>query len=97
MNELVQAGQAKLERWIEAKKRIEGLRRDMNSAECELSNATNDLGAWMMPKDAKDGETFNVWITDGILQATRLGCGPRDFEVKWRTEPSLKQGMKMGI
>lgn len=65
MNELVQAGQAKLERWIEAKKRIEGLRRDMNSAECELSDATNDLGAWMMHED---GDLIRVYLCPSVVE-----------------------------
>ncbi|MCJ7747850.1 MAG: hypothetical protein MUP27_08905 [Desulfobacterales bacterium] len=49
-------------KWNEAKQSIESLKQRLNSAECDLSNATNRLGENLYPKDAIPNETFSIWV-----------------------------------
>ena len=81
-------GNHKVRRFTAAAKTIERIKRDLTSAETEMTNATNDLGEWLVPDDAKIGEVFHVWFADGIIQAELVGA--HDFKVSWRKRPSLK-------
>jgi hypothetical protein len=54
---LIKAYQSAVER-----KRV--AERELNSASCAKTNATNDLARWIMPKDAKPGEKFSIWDQD---------------------------------
>lgn len=51
--------------WQSATDRLERLRRDLSSAEMELTRTTNELGKQMVPSDAKEGEEFCIWTTLG--------------------------------
>jgi hypothetical protein len=48
-------------------KRVEQLRREITSAECQLSNDQTALAKWLIPKNAKVGEQFNVWYGNRII------------------------------
>lgn len=75
-------GNAKIEAWKEAQKRLERARREVNSAECDLANATNALGKWLMPPDAKQGEKIAIWYVDSLVEATMVDL--HSFEVSLR-------------
>jgi len=49
-------------KWNEAKQSVESLKQRLNSAECELSNATSKLGDNLFPKDAIPNEMFAIWV-----------------------------------
>lgn len=56
-----------------------------NSAECTLANAQNALGKILAPDDAAVGETFNVWIGDGLLSIHVDGnAANREYTIHWR-------------
>lgn len=57
-----------IKRWEEAKRDVERAKSRVNSAECDLLNATNDLAKWMLPEDAKPGEKICVWHIDALIQ-----------------------------
>lgn len=83
-------GVKRLDRWERARKRVEDLKRELSSAECEFSNARISLGEWMVPKEPENDDTeFNIWLGDGLLSAKRDKSGYH--EVKWRKRPSEKQ------
>jgi len=83
--------------WIRAKRRVVDVKHQLSVAECELMNATNDLGRWLVPKDAKEGEQFHIWYGNGILAAQlQKGCS-NDYAVCWRKEPEGKQAIEQGI
>ncbi len=88
-NELIQ-------RWARAKNRVATLRREISGAECEESNARNELGAWLVPKDQPECENFNIWFGSGVIQAKKLKNG-NDYDVIWRKEPDGKQKAELGI
>src|SRR4051812_18586802 len=69
--------------------------RDFNRARCEMANATEALGKWMVPAASEHvGEQLNIWVGDGLLGAKRLENG--NHEVKWRKEPGPRTAMNLG-
>jgi SLT domain-containing protein len=72
-----------LDRWERARTNLERINRKRNAADCELSNATNALGKWMVP-DVPDAmeEQFNIWVGNGLLSAKKVG--QHDYKVEWR-------------
>lgn len=80
------AGVKAIARWARAGQALERATRDLRSAECEMSNSTEELGKWMVPKEpTHTDEQFNVWVGDGLLGCKRLENG--NHEVKWRKVP----------
>ncbi len=78
-----------VQRWINAKTNLKRIDREQSSAQCELSNAVNELGKWLVPNDLKQGtEPFNIWFGSGIIQANRTEAN--NYEIKWRKEPDSK-------
>lgn len=63
-------GEQHIKRWELAVRNLKRLKEQVNSAECELLNATNDLGNWLLPSDASYGEQFCVWYGSEIIVAT---------------------------
>ena len=76
-------GKNHIDRWLAAQEQLRRCKSSLNSAECEVSNSTTELGKWMMPNDAKDGENFYVWYGDSIFQVVKKPNG--DFEITVRT------------
>lgn len=70
MSEITTDGKRLVDNWRAAQERLERSRREVNSAECELSNSASALSKWLMPKDAKPGEVFSVWYGDSLIQVT---------------------------
>ena len=90
----------KVRRWNRAVKQVASAKLALNSAECELANAQNDLGRWLLPEDAATNEEFNVWIGDGIMAARRNdapGASSNDYLVRWRKSPSAKAADEMAL
>lgn len=54
--------------WERAKRSLENAKSAVNSAECDLANATNVLAKWMLPSDAAPGEKICVWHLDALIQ-----------------------------
>lgn len=87
---------SEVRRWVDAVDHLASIKSQLNSAECEVTNATNELGRFITPKDAKVGEVFNIWIGDGLLQVTKTRAdGNGDYTVSWRTRPSGKSLMRI--
>lgn len=70
--------------WSRAVSQLEAAKSAMIKAECELSNATNALGKWLMPDDAKEGEVFCVWHGDSLIQAENKGNSRYAISVRKR-------------
>jgi hypothetical protein len=70
MSDVTRMGEEKIKRWLHAVKHLVDLDREKNRASCELANAEQDLGKWLVPEDAKPGEVFCVWFGDSLIQAT---------------------------
>ena len=77
MDEPTREGEKKIERWQRAIERLRSAKDQVNRAECELTNATNDLGRWLMPDDARIGEPIGVWYGDALITATKTRDGGR--------------------
>ena len=77
-------GLRKIQRWERAIENVEYKRQQLNSAECELTNATNDLGKWLLPNDAKKGETIAVWHGDELICTTKKDNQGSNFTVESR-------------
>lgn len=81
-------------RWCRANAQLNRLKREINSAECELSNASTELGNWLVP-EGQNEESFNIWFGSGIIQSTRYPNG--NYEIKWRKEPDGKDRLEFGL
>ena len=82
MGEPIKEGRDLIERWQHATEALARAKSQVNSAECELTNAINALGKWMLPPDAKKGEAFCIWWGDSMIQVVnnpQFGRG--DFEM----------------
>lgn len=74
-----------IERWEQAQKSLERAKSMVNSAECELANATNELAKWMLPDDVQPGEKICVWHLDSLIQVEARKDGTHDAVVTIRT------------
>lgn len=76
-----------IDRWIRAKNNVKRFKDELSRAECEESNASNELGKWLVPEDFKEGEQFNIWFGSGIIQAFK---SHNSYKISWRKEPDGK-------
>lgn len=72
-----------VERWDHAVERVERLRQELNSAECEQRNAETALGKWLVPADAQEGEQYNIWFGARIVTVL-VNTPAHDFTVSIR-------------
>lgn len=86
-----------IKRWTHAKQAVQDAKHHLNSAECELANATNEAGAFFVPNDAKPDEAFNLWVGDGLLKIAKVSTTMPTYIISWRTEPSLKSKENLRI
>ncbi len=96
MNNVTEKTHGMVQRWIAAKRRVRAAKSELNSAECEMTNAVNELGKWLVPENQPDGEFFNIWFGSGVIQARKLK-GHIDHEVSWRREPDGKDRLEFGV
>ena len=96
MNNVTEKTHGLVQRWIHAKNRVNGLKREINSAECEQANAMNELGKWLIPEGQPEGEMFNIWFGSGIIQAKKVE-GRNDYEISWRKIPDGKDALEFGV
>lgn len=71
--DVTKQGKELIERWKSADVSLNHAKSNLNRAECELSNATNALGKWLSPDDAKEGEQFSVWYGDSLITSESKG------------------------
>jgi hypothetical protein len=84
-----------VKRWVNSENRVQRLRGDLNSAECEAANAANDLAKHLLPADAAEKEIFNVWFGNGLIQVAV--DNNNNCTVKWRRLPTGKCAAELGI
>ncbi len=53
-----------LTQYLNCVKAVENSKRELNGNEVALSNSKNALGKHLVPKDAKHGEKFVIWVRD---------------------------------
>lgn len=75
-------GNAKIEAWKRAQRRLEQAKSEVSLAETELLNATNYLDKWLLPVDAKKDEKFAIWYVDSLIEATMID--QHNFKVSLR-------------
>jgi Ni,Fe-hydrogenase III large subunit len=74
-----------IEAWRLSEKRVEDLKRLLNTAECDRSNARSALGKLLVPVDAKDGEHFHIWVNvDGKDRMLTVSLVHSDYLLNWR-------------
>lgn len=95
LGDVTVTGRNKIERWQRAVQRLDSAKRDVNSAECELENAMNDLGRWILPEDADVGEKIAIWFGDSLIQCEKTdhsGIGTYRLTIRTRGQrPSLRR------
>lgn len=83
-SDVTREGRNLIDRWSRAVSQLKAAKNAVTRAECELSNATNALGKWLMPDDAKEGEKFCVWHGDSLIQAENKGNRHHAISVRKR-------------
>lgn len=71
-----------IQRWQVAQERLERAKREVTSAECELSNSEIALGKILCPKDAMIDEEFSVWTENRLITVKIVGTN--SYKVSWR-------------
>lgn len=83
-NEPTAEGGALIRRMVEADRQLQDAKARVGRAIQELAEATNAVGEWLIPKDAKPNETFQIPYQDAFLQMHTVGVGRGDFKASWR-------------
>lgn len=76
MSKVIHEGEQLIKRWMGAVEAEKTAKRNLNSAECSVTNTRNALGKWLMPDDAKTGEKFSVWYGDSLIEVTVTNADP---------------------
>jgi len=84
---VVSDGKREIDRYLAAERAVMSAKRALNSAECEMTNATNALGKWLTPVNAEDGEKFCVWHAGHLIEAVRLDANTFVVRVRQRARP----------
>lgn len=82
-------GNTLVEAWKNAAKRVESAKRELSSAQTDLTNSKNALGKWMLlPEVTKPvkGEKICIWYHDSLIQVTAGEKGDHDFNVELRLQ-----------
>lgn len=85
--DITSEGKRLIERWQRAEAEVKAKKAQLNSAECERSNAKNTLAKWLIPPDARTGEIFCVWHGDSLISVDTgaLHVGSNDPVITVRT------------
>lgn len=81
--------------WQHAYSRLRGAQEEERKARMAVSDAVNRLGKLLVPKSAKSGETFNLWVRINQKQERLLcvqvidgtdtaGEDVRSYSITWR-------------
>lgn len=89
---ITETARIKIDRWNSAVNQLTRARREVSRLECELANARNEIGKFLVPSDFEG--PFNIWFGNGILSATRAN---NDYTVEWLKKPTGKQAIEMDI
>lgn len=68
-------GEDLVDRWQKAKISLKRAESSVSSAQCEVTNATNALSKFLLPKDATRGEKYCVWFGDSLIAAEVADVG----------------------
>lgn len=75
-----------VKRWDDQRKRVEQLKGQLEAAKVELADYERQVGIWLCPDNAKEGEAFSIWVSNGLLNVVyHAECDP---DVFWRQEPT---------
>lgn len=88
-----------VERWRLAIVDYDRAKSALNRAECEVSNATNDLGKLLAPADLQEGETVGIWVrVDGKEELVMVRWGRHgDYEVTVRESRQPSASLKVRL
>lgn len=78
-------GKRLIDQWVRSRDHVAQLKRQLNSAECDMMNNHNALAKWLLPDDAKPGEKIAVWHGDNLVQVEVAGGLHGDHLVTVRT------------
>lgn len=84
---------ALVRQWKDAKEALREADRNQTSARNTLDNTTKELGQWLVPSEAKDGERCGVWVGDEFFQAVRTG-GSYSVDIRKRSDGRVLEGKR---
>ena len=94
MNNVTEKTHGLVQRWIQCKQAKKPTESELNRIQCELDNAQNELGKWLVPEGSDAKESFHIWFGSGILKADKIG--QNSYVVSWRKEPDGKDRLEFG-
>ena len=83
-NEPTKEGADLIREMVRADERLQWARQQVEICICDLAKATNAVGKWLVPEDAKPSETFQIPYSDAFLQVHISGVGRDAFNASWR-------------
>jgi len=83
MSDITRKGLDKVKQWKRANENLAYCQSQLDKAECVATTATMELGKFLLPHDAKEGEVYCVWFGDSLVSGQKEGD---DVIVKLRTK-----------
>lgn len=85
MTRLTQKSFELVEAWMTACRYRDRLAKQLEEAEKAEEVCRNQLGCWIAPDDASNGESFQIWVGDALLRVwvSRTTDGPT-YNIEWR-------------
>jgi hypothetical protein len=80
--DVVREGVRLIKEWEQAVAYLKAAQSSECQARNDLTAATRALGTWMLPPDAKVGESFNIAHGTAYLQVDYLSTNT--FDIRWR-------------
>ena len=82
---IVRDGKDRVKRYTNAVESLRRAKSEVYSVECELTNATNELGRWLAPKDMAVDERIGVWADGYFFQCEKIAIGGLgDYKITMR-------------
>lgn len=77
--------------WERAVRHAEQLSRQLAESTSQIHECEQRIGKHLGPKDARVGEQFNIWFSNGLLSVRVLTTGfggEPNWSVHWRQRPT---------
>lgn len=66
-----------IKKFIQSDLHVQKLVKQLEEAKANKVECEQNLGTWLTPGDAVDGENFCVWFGDSLVRATVCMTGPK--------------------
>ena len=81
LGKVTHAGDSLIKGWQHATRRLGMARDELAEAIIDCAECERELARWLLPGDAKLGETIGVWYGDSIITAAKTSGNPDSYAI----------------